>query len=120
MQGVVDIVVPLGRVPLRLAVFSTLKVTGLVAVVFQDEVDVAIEFDRSTDRVRKLCENVGRRVVDNGVNRVQPQAIKMIFSQPVERIVDEEITDHSAFWTIEVDAVSPRRAVPIGKELWRV
>src|SRR5271170_4384534 len=92
----------------------------LIAVVFEDEVDVMIGPDCASDRIRQFCENVRHRVVDNGVNRVQPETIEMIFSQPVERIVDEEITDHSAFWTIEVDAVSPRRGVSIGKELWRV
>ena len=44
----------------------------------------------------------------------------MIFGQPVKRIVDEEVADDSAVRTIEVDALAPRRTVPIGKKLRRI
>ena len=51
VQRVVDVVVPLGGVAFRPAARCTLKVTGLVAVVFEDEVDVAIRLDGVADRI---------------------------------------------------------------------
>src|SRR5258708_38969129 len=51
---------------------------------------------------------------------IQPQTVEMIFSQPVERIINEEIPDNPVFRAVEVDAVAPWRAVTIGKKLWRV
>src|ERR1039458_621141 len=44
----------------------------------------------------------------------------MVFGQPVESVVDEEVPHDSAVEAIEVDAVSPGSRVPISEELWRV
>src|SRR5580692_8882046 len=120
VQGMMDVVVPLGGVPLRLAALPTLKISRLIAIVFEDKVDVTIGPDRGSDSICQFLENVWRGIVDDGVNRVQTKSVEIIFSQPVQRIVDEEITDDPAVWTIEIDTVSPGSTVPIGKELWRV
>src|SRR6202158_4543630 len=120
VQRVVEVVVPLGGVRLRLAALGTLKVTRLVVVVFQDEVDVAIRPDGTPDGLGQFCEDVGRGVVDDRVNRVQTQSVEMVFGQPVERVVDEEVPHDLTVEAIEVDAVPPGSRVPIGKELWRV
>ena len=115
-----NVVIPLRGVALGLAAFVRLKITGLIEVVFQNEVDVAIGLEGTPHRIGQFRENVGGRVVDNGVNRVETQSVEMIFGQPVERIVNEEIADDSTLGAIEVDAVSPRSTVSIGKELWCV
>src|SRR5208282_1067760 len=107
-------------VPLRLAVLCTLKVTCLVVLVFQDEVDVTIRLDGAPDCIGQFREDVGRRVVNDRVNGVQTQSVEMIFGQPIEGIMDKEVPDDLAFRAIEVDAVAPGSTVPIGKELWRV
>src|SRR5580704_12873545 len=41
----------------------------------------------------------------------------MIFMQPIKGIVDKEIPDNTAPRAIEVEAISPRRVMSIGKEL---
>ncbi len=51
VQGVVDVVIPLGGVRLRLAALATLKVTRLVSVVFEDEVDVTTRLDGTPDGI---------------------------------------------------------------------
>ena len=72
------------------------------------------------DRFGQFGENVGFRVIDDGVHRIQTQSIEMVFVQPVERVVDEEVADRPALWAIEVDPVAPRSTMAIGKELRRV
>src|ERR1700730_6822650 len=44
----------------------------------------------------------------------------MVFGQPVERVVDEEVPHSSAFGPIKVDGTTPRSAVALGKELRRI
>ena len=54
------------------------------------------------------------------MNRVESQAIEMIFGEPIEGIMNEEIPDGSTLGAIEVDSVAPRSVMTIGKELRRV
>ena len=42
VQGMVDIVIPLRAVGLNLTALCSLKIAGLIAVVFEDEVDMPI------------------------------------------------------------------------------
>jgi hypothetical protein len=83
-------------------------------------VDVAIRLDGTPDSIGQCSEDVGCGVVDDRVNRVQTQSVEMVFGQPVESVVDEEVPHDSAVEAIEVDAVSPGSRVPISEELWRV
>src|ERR1700745_1004027 len=48
---------------------------------------------------------------------VEAEAIEVVFSEPVKRIVDKEITHDAAGWSVKVDGVSPRRVVTVGEEL---
>ncbi len=59
--------------------------------------DVAIRRDGTPDRIGQFGEDVGSGVVGDRVNRVQTQSVEMIFGQPIECIVDEEVTDGPAF-----------------------
>ena len=70
--------------------------------------------------LRKLSENVGRAGVNDGMDCIETQAIEVIFLQPVERIVNEEIPYDTAVRAVKVDCVSPRGVMTIGEELWRV
>src|SRR5258706_439119 len=44
----------------------------------------------------------------------------MVFGQPVERVLDEEVPHGTAFRPIKVDGTTPRSAVAVGKKLWRI
>src|ERR1700722_9949488 len=115
-----DIVIPLGGVAFRATTLCTLKVTSLVAIVFQNEMDVAIGLYDTPDCLCQFREDVGRGVVGDRVNGVQPQAVEMIFGQPVEGIVNKEVADDPAFRAIKVNSVPPWRVMAISKQLWRV
>ena len=79
--------------------------------------NLAIRPDGSPDRAGQLGEYVRRGVVNDRVNCVQAQSVDMVFSQPVERIMDEEIPHSSAFIAIEVDGATPWSVVAFGKKL---
>jgi hypothetical protein len=70
------------------------------------KVDVAIRLDGTPDGVGQCREDVGCEVVDDRVNRVQTQSVEMVFGQPVEWVVDEEVPHDLAVEAIEVDAVA--------------
>jgi len=89
----------------------------LIEVVLQNQVNLAIRPDGSPDRAGQLGENVRRGVVNDRVNCVQAQPIEMVFSQPVERVMDKEIPHGSAFIAIEVDGATPWCVVALGKKL---
>jgi hypothetical protein len=57
-----------------------------------------------------LADDVGLRLVDDCVDRVEPQAVKAELLEPVERVVDEEPAHRAG----EVDRGAPRRrAAPL-------
>ncbi|SPT37178.1 Uncharacterised protein [Achromobacter denitrificans] len=76
MQHMVRVVVPLRVVAFR-------QQAGAVVVVFQHQVQVALRRHLATDEARQFHQPVG---VGNGVYRVQPQAVKAVFRQPVQGI----------------------------------
>ena len=115
-----NVVIPLSGVPLGLALLFAFEIARLIEVVFQNEMDLAIGVDGTPDCIGQFREDVWGRVVNNRVHRIETEAVEMIFGQPVERIVDEEVSDGSTFGPIEINAISPWSTVSISKELWRV
>src|SRR5579864_9800747 len=60
---------------------------------------------------RELFEDMDRRVVDDGVNRVQPQPVDVVVANPHGGVVDHEPAYLVAAGSVEVDAPSPKRPV---------
>ena len=54
------------------------------------------------------------------MHRVQSQSIEMIFSKPIEGVLNKEVAHRSALRAIEVDAVSPGSSVAVGEKLGSV
>src|SRR5690349_13039473 len=67
-----------------------------------------------------FLENVFRAGVENGVYRVQPQAVETELLDPIQRVVNHEIADGAAVRAIEVDGRAPRGFVSLREELRRV
>src|SRR5712675_1675260 len=116
MQRVVNIVVPLRVVGLCFALLCTPKVARLVEFVFQDKVDLAARLDCTANFFGEFGQKMGGGIVNDCVNRVQPESVEMIFRQPVEGVVDKKVADGSTLRAVEVDGVAPRRSMPIGKK----
>ncbi len=62
---------------------------------------------------RQLGQEMARAVIGNGMRRVEPEPVNVIFVHPVARILDEERPHHVAVLAVEVDRRAPRRVVPV-------
>jgi hypothetical protein len=60
-------------------------------------------------------EDVHGGKIEDAVNRVQPKAVDVALAHPVECVVDEIASDLVALWPIEVERLTPRRAVTVGE-----
>ena len=67
----------------------------------------------------KLLQQVLRAVVEDGMHRVQPQAVEVELLDPVEGVVDHEFAHRAAVWPVEIDCRAPWRLVTIGEGLRR-
>src|ERR1700691_1453858 len=60
------------------------------------------------------------RIIHDRMNRIQAQSVEVIFIQPVECVVDKEVANGAATFSIKVDGIAPWRLVPRSEELWSV
>jgi len=89
MQGMVQVIVPLrgeGHGPFGI----TCQISGLVAVIFEDEMYFAVG-DAVAHGLREFRQDVGVAVVTDRVDRVETQPVKGEFFEPIKRIVNHEI-----------------------------
>src|SRR5690606_23300858 len=56
----------------------------------------------------------------DGVHGVEAQAVEVIFLEPIERVVNEEVAHQLAPLAIEIKRSAPGRVVPLIEEGWRV
>src|SRR2546423_2248851 len=82
--------------------------------------NLALSTELCTHRFGQFSENVWARIVSNGMTRVQPQSVKVILPQPVQRVVNEKTAYGPAARAVKIDRLSPRGAMTIGEELRRV
>ncbi len=90
----VQIVVPLSGVtagPTR----RTRQITGLVAIVFEDEVDFPIG-DPAPHGLRQLGQDIGLAVVMDRMDGIEAEPVKGVFLKPIERVVDHEVAHRPA------------------------
>ena len=67
----------------------------------------------------QLLQQMLRAVVEDGMHRVQPQAVEVELLDPVEGVVDDEFAHRAAVRPVEVDRRAPWRLVAIGEGLRR-
>src|SRR5437763_16853110 len=53
--------------------------------------------------------------VIDGLNSIKPQAIDVVFANPVERVFDYVAPDRTAVFSVVVDRVSPNGTVTVSK-----
>src|SRR5439155_6086964 len=96
------------------------EATGFIAVGFQHDVHVALRAGTSAHSGRKLRNHVRAGVVDDAVDRIQPQPVEAVLLDPVKRVVDEKIPHWSTVLAVEVYRCAPRRLMIRIEELRRV
>lgn len=77
---------------------------------------MAFAADLGANRAGQLGQERGIGIVHDGVHRVQPQTIEVVFPQPVKGVLDEELADRAGMRAIEVDRLSPGRMMAIGEK----
>src|SRR6266540_6693133 len=115
MQCMVKIVVPL-CIDTVTADFRRKQQSGIVEIAFGDQVDLSSDpAPVAMDLSGKLLKEMSRSEIEDLVDRIQPQGVHMKFMDPVEGIGNEKGAHLIAIRAVEVDRVSPRGAVVVGK-----
>src|SRR5579863_2212012 len=113
MQRVVKIVVPLSIDPVT-ADYGWINHARIVQIALGDEPCLAPEQMRlPMEDVGHLVQQMIRSEVEDLVDRIEPQRIDVVLSQPVQRVVDEETPYLRALRTVEIDRGTPWRAITI-------
>ena len=120
MECMMDVVVPLSGRMDRPVSRITAQIARLIAIVLEHQVHMAALAECGSHPRGELRKNVRRRFVDEPVDRVEAQAVKAIFFQPVQRVVNEEFAHAAAVGSIEVDCGAPWRVMAWVEELRRV
>ena len=80
-----DIVVPL-RIESIVGAGRPEK-ASVVGSIFQHEKEVALAPRSGVGGARDFRQDVRLAVIDDGVDRIEPQAVEVIFLEPVQRVV---------------------------------
>ena len=80
-----------------------------------DERGSAEPFAQRRDLRRQLLEDVGWRLVDDRVHRIEAQAVQVVVADPHCRVVDSEPAHLSCIGPIEVERSAPRGMVPVAE-----
>ena len=119
VQHVMDVVVPLRRVALGLAPVRPQEPARGILLVLEDEVERPVQRGVAGPD-GEFVEDVGLGLVDDGVDRVEPQPVEVELLDPVERVVDGEVTHRPAVRAVVVHRSAPGRVVPLREEARRV
>ena len=65
----------------------------------------------------ELIKKVLWAFVDDGMNCIKTQAVEIVFGYPVDRVVDDEITDGLGVFGIVIDRCTPRGVVGFGEDV---
>src|SRR5262249_3385985 len=68
----------------------------------------------------EFVEQVGPRIILDGVDGVEAQSIEMKFLDPIFGVLDEEVAHGARARSVELDRVAPGRLMPAREEIRRV
>src|SRR5712672_834095 len=109
------VVIPL-RVESVSSEFRWSNDTGIVERAFGDDIHAAIECrPLFMHGFGEFFEEIQRRMIENGVNRIEAKRIKVIVGNPFQCIRDKEVPDFVTVSVIEIQRRAPRCFVAIRK-----
>src|ERR1700712_5367173 len=114
MERMVDIVIPLCGVVERLPP-DPFKRGCLILFVFQYQMHLPLKSGTSNPR-RQFVQNMGLRVVLNGMYCVKPETIEVEFGYPINRVLDDKFPYQIRSVRIVVYGRAPGRLVVLGKD----
>src|SRR5882757_5566355 len=111
VQRMVNVIIPLRGEETWAVIGVALQIMTDVVSILKHQMDVAVGAEAGAYCCREFGENVRGRVVEYCVHRVEAQSVKMVFFQPIERIMNEIIADGTTVRAVEIDGLSPRSVV---------
>src|SRR5215472_15077008 len=114
MQDMVEIIVPLRRVPSQPAPCP--QITRLIAIVLEHEMNFAATYPPPYG-LGNFAYYVGLALVENCMHGIKAQPVEMKLLQPVKGIVYEKITHGPAVGSGKIDCRAPWRFVGISEEI---
>ena len=115
MDGVMKIVTP-DCVQSIAAGFARADDLGIVLIGFSNHANVAAEFSgQRSDIGFDFGQNMPRRIVLDGLHRVQAKAVHVVFAHPVKSVFSKISADAFAAGLIEVDGFAPWRLMFVGE-----
>ncbi len=109
------IIVPLGIQTIA-AELAGANQTRIVRGALRKKKDLAIEvFCLQVDFICQLFEKGERRVIQDRMDRVEPQGIEVKFGDPIESVFDEVAPDMVALGAVKIDGRAPGRLVTLGE-----
>src|SRR6516162_2776152 len=115
MQGMVKIVVPLCGAAGN-AAFRSPQIPRLIAVVLEDEVDVAIG-NTAPDGLDDFADYVGLAAVKNRMDSIKTQPVEMKLLEPIERVLNKKFAHYPAARSVEIDRGAPWCLVAFAEEI---
>ena len=111
----VKIVVPL-RVERVAALGAWVDDADIFEVALGDQPGLALEPVRLiAESIRQFVENVTSAEVVDAMDGVQAKRVDVIFSKPIQGVVDDEAANAVALGPVKIDRLSPGRMVGIGE-----
>src|SRR4030095_5818673 len=89
---------------------------NIIEITFRDDMNRPLQdFCRSMDSHREFSDDMVGTEIINAMNGIQTQTVNMVFNEPIEGILNDEVAYRITVRTVIVDGCSPRGPVPIGK-----
>src|SRR5258708_2565029 len=115
MQRVMEVVAPLG-VEAVSAVRRVGDDAGVVQVALGDQVEWTIQsLGQVIDRGFQLRQEMAGAEIEDAVDGVQTEGVKVKVLQPIVCVFDKESPDLVAAWAVKIDGLTPRGAVTVRK-----
>src|SRR6185437_6890687 len=93
------------------------EIPCLIVVVLEHEMDRPLAAEAAAHRGRDLAQDVVGAAVLDRMHGVEAQSVEMIFLEPVERVLDEEVAHGPALGAVEIDRRAPWRPMTLGEEV---
>src|SRR5690349_13421526 len=114
VEAVMQVIIPLSRISEWPAVCAPYQPIRVVVFIFQDEMNVALGIGPATAH-REFLEKILWTLVDDAVHGIEAQPVELELLEPIESILDDELTDRAAALGIIVHGRSPWRVMPFGE-----
>src|SRR5579864_1282169 len=115
VHGMMEVIAPL-RVESVAAMSSIEEQPRVVQIAFCNELDGPPQLLRElVGRFLEFCQEMLGAEIEDAVDSIQAQGIKVVVFEPIQRIFAEESSHVVAAGTVEIESLTPRGSITIGE-----